>query len=679
MHSRSIDVSAKDEAEALSQGSHQLSTPVANLSISMLSEGKYRLTLIRADAEVEIKISKDGMNATVDQYLSPTGGAPSLTLEKLHASLAEAGVIFGIDEDVLASIVEDAQNDKSIRGRVLAKGKAVEKPGDASVYQTGNPRHPVLPGMIICRKSVLSEGAAGMNLSGTEIPLLSGIKAKDIVMTSRGGAEVIEYGTVAVATIYGLGVIDNGQVEVTPLFTVANDALSVTATLYPTDSDDNEITTERIIEALEQQGLVSGADTAMIDATLCRIREGSESPDNMAENVVVMTSQPAVDGADGRLVMSVDDEKVSGIMDKKGNVDYHERSTFRCVNKGDELARIVPPTAGTAGVDVRGGVIPAAGGQEVSLQIGENVVASDSGRTLIAGIDGVVVHAGDHISVTDVLEIKGDVNYESGNVHLEKGSVLIKGGIRTGFEVDVPGNIVVEDGIEGAEVKAGGDIEVKRGLLMHNKGRIAARGSISAHFAENATIEADKDINISNNISNCHIVAGGKISVTKGKGVIVGGDICSNGGVEANEIGSELGVETHITIGVDSKEKQEFIRKKQGLQESISKIDFVIGDGDFKSIIMNAHPSKRMALGELIKAKIGTTENISKIDERLEVIAQEEMSREKSTIVVQKTLHPGVHLLICGQHLEVKKPISHCCVRYDPDGNNLRVVSIDAT
>ena len=111
------------------------------------------------------------------------------------------------------------------------------------------------------------------------------------------------------------------------------------------------------------------------------------------------------------------------------------------------------------------------------------------GITYKATSIGIVHFQDNTLAVKDVLETKGDVDYSTGNIKLEKGSVHVNGSIREGFTVEAPAHVVVKDSIEGAIVSAGGDIEVKGGLVISGKGEIKAHGIITAQFASNARIE----------------------------------------------------------------------------------------------------------------------------------------------------------------------------------------------
>ena len=81
---------------------------------------------------------------------------------------------------------------------------------------------------------------------------------------------------------------------------------------------------------------------------------------------------------------------------------------------------------------------------------------------------------GTKLSVVPVLEIKGDVGPATGNIDFV-GSVLIRGRIKSGFRVVAKGDVQVERTLEDAEIKAGGNIILQRGIQGRKRRNIRSR------------------------------------------------------------------------------------------------------------------------------------------------------------------------------------------------------------
>ena len=169
-----------------------------------------------------------------------------------------------------------------------------------------------------------------------------------------------------------------------------------------------------------------------------------------------------------------------------------------------------------------------------------------------------------------------------------------------GFSVTSPGNIVVNDVVESAILDAGGDIEIKGGILMDKGGKITSKGGVSALFAKNATIQAQGDVNIAHEINNCIVFAGRKVLATRGRGKIIGSTIRCGKGLEANELGSSLGIETNIFLGIERKSLEKELTKKKELQAVLHKIYAVLGTGSPKAILCNAPAEKTRNCGKFM-------------------------------------------------------------------------------
>ncbi len=673
MPTRVVKFTVAEEGKALGVASDLLHTPPENIQLKALSGGDFRAQMINADAELEIEISPNKMSVRVTGYAPLVGDGKPLDAQMIHQQLAAAGVVFGLDDEEIGRIIERTATADDVHGSRMATGCQPQPPQDARIEPVGDLNRPVLPGMKICHKIPLKEAQSGRTVTGEELPYASKVKVKDLTLSPRSGAKIAEQGMVAVAATYGLATISGGEVEVKPLYTVSSDQLTVTATIYALDSNDEAITAERMRETLTSSGLVYGfAEQALAEAFAKAQEDTTDKQAGLVADVVIMQGDPPKDGEDARLELFFEADSKPGEIDEKGRIDYKERGVFRNVQEGQKLGAILPPTPGQPGTNVRSEPIPARDGEVVNIQAGENVDISQDGRTITSDIDGVIVYAHNILSVTDVLEISGDVDYETGNVHLDKGSVKIKGTIRTGFAVEVVGSVWVGEAIEGATVTAGGDIEVRHGLVMHDQGKLVAGGSVHALFAENAIIEADGDVVIANDTSNCDILARGKVIAVKNKGKIMGGKIRAVGGVEANEIGSKMAVPTRIILGLKPQGQQELVKERASLKETLSKIRRIIGDGDVEHMAKQ----KRQSVATIIETRMAMEKRLEKIEGILDETARRQRTEAKATVQVRKLLHPGAKITIAGQGFEPEQPIERCCLYYDHEEGTIRVRSL---
>lgn len=79
---------------------------------------------------------------------------------------------------------------------------------------------------------------------------------------------------------------------------------------------------------------------------------------------------------------------------------------------------------------------------------------------------------GGKVFVSDVYEVPADVDNSTGNIEYS-GSVTVRGNVKGGFRISAKGDIVVEGIVEDAELYAGGQIIVKRGI--HGMEKVCCR------------------------------------------------------------------------------------------------------------------------------------------------------------------------------------------------------------
>lgn len=85
------------------------------------------------DGRCEVKVSEDRMSASIDLYPSEQGGRP-LTPGYILAELKSAGVVYGINEELIKKLVRDVEQSKDTkRGVMIARGRLPEPGIDGSI------------------------------------------------------------------------------------------------------------------------------------------------------------------------------------------------------------------------------------------------------------------------------------------------------------------------------------------------------------------------------------------------------------------------------------------------------------------------------------------------------------------------------------------------------------------
>ncbi len=258
-------------------------------------------------------------------------------------------------------------------------------------------------------------------------------------------------------------------------------------------------------------------------------------------------------------------------VDESGNVDYKNLNLVNQVKKGDILAVKIPHSVGADGQDVLGHVVPAVPGKAANFVYGKNVYVSEDGLNLISNVDGHVTYKSDKIAVSEVLEIKEDVDLSTGNIKFN-GQVLVHGSVKSGFNIQCKGDVIVEGSVEDAVIVSGGDVIVKRGVQGGGKGVITAKKNLIAKFIENATVIAGGDVK-SESVLYSQVTCNGNLHILGKKGMLTGGRMQVLGSIDAVSVGSNMGTATRIELGIDQQTKKEYDTVRRQIRELTNSLD----------------------------------------------------------------------------------------------------------
>ncbi len=419
------------------------------------------------------------------------------------------------------------------------------------------------------------------------------------------------------------------------------DEMEAAVVVYPPARGDGP-TREDVLRALAEKGVVSGIDPAQVEAVLGRA--GAQEP------VVVARGKEPVAGADARITYYFPTEARlrPGELDD-GRVDYYNLNRVFNVEPGQVLATKAPATAGEPGFTVTGRELPARPGRDVPLLPGKNTELREGGLSLIATARGHPVLQGGRVHVLPVFEVAGDVNFATGNIDFV-GSVRIHGGVRYGFTVRAEGDIEVARTIEGGILVAGGNVTGKEGIRGLGKGRVVAKGNVSARFLENVTVEAAGDVIVGEAIMHSHVSAGGKIVVGGRKGVIVGGVCRAGEDIEAKVVGSYLATATELEVGVNPELRRAYNRvctEKSEAEEHLEKVEKALALLQSLQAEGKALPEEKKALFiKLTRTRFQLQRKLEKLREEEESLREALGASERGRVKVKDVLYPGVTIRV---------------------------------
>ena len=437
---------------------------------------------------------------------------------------------------------------------------------------------------------------------------------------------------------------------------LSTDKMMAVAIFYPPSTNGSLTDKRNIIDDLKRAGVVYGINEAAID-TFLQTRE-------YCKEFLIARGTPFRDGKDAVLTYYFNTKpSYQPTENEDGTVDFHQLNIVSNVKEGDVLATLIPADLGAHGTDVTGKDLPPKKVKELRILAGKNTSLEEEGKKLIATINGhAVLDIDNKVVVSNVLEIAGNIDASTGDIKYE-GNVIIKGNVNTGYRVESTGNIEVEGVVEGATLIAGGDIVLRRGIQGMNKGYLRAEGSLITKFIENATVVVKGKIE-SGSILHSDVISKYEIYVRGRKGLLVGGSVRANVLIEAQSIGSSMGSNTKISVGIDA-EVQDRIRKLteelKGLQAEEYRTRQLIE-------LLRAKQQQGTLTKEHIAALPKTVQHYTELKERIEAIDSEieedslniDDSIENARIVVKDKIYAGVIISIAGEYSTVNEEARFC-------------------
>lgn len=372
------------------------------------------------------------------------------------------------------------------------------------------------------------------------------------------------------------------------------------------------------------------------------------------ERVVVAKGLPPESGKDGwyEYFFKTPIEREPKVL-RDGSLDYQSVGWFVFMQKGQRLAVYHSAQKGVSGMSVTGKEILAESGKELKVLGGSGFLVSKDKKTYVSGMDGEVSLENGQLRVKKLLVLSG-VARRDGDVDAE-GSVLIHGNVESGVTVSAKGDIVVEGNVRGADLRAGGNIFLKKGCnAMLGRGRLYAEGDIIGSSFTEAIINTKQDF-LASICLGCKIEAESRVRIAGAGSNVTGGTVFGAFGVDARSIGSTGGASALIMTGL----RPDFYMRVQEVHNNVSRVN--------KELELLSHTydtmKNRLTPGERSKDRMFITLEKAIYTKELEkkdleqqkmILSSEEKSFANSYITVHETLHEGTDIDISGTRTKTK-------------------------
>ncbi|MDR0525582.1 MAG: FapA family protein [Spirochaetaceae bacterium] len=430
--------------------------------------------------------------------------------------------------------------------------------------------------------------------------------------------------------------------------------LEVWADFIPPTGVGAPLTMELVLEFLVKQNIVYG----LLERAIAEALEALNSQGKPVLNALIAKGDPPIPEIKEHFELNSQIIPRSHPLDGKRQIDYRASSPFIIVKKDQTLAYKRARVVGREGKNVRGAAIPYKTVIPDGVSGGVNTKTSE--KYIAAGLNGQFIKEGSILHVSERLEIKGSVGYETGHIEFP-GDVIIKGFVCEGFKIYAEGSITIKQTLDVTEVVAGGDLNVSGGIIGHGRGIARIRGKVTTKFIENCRIACRKTIQVERAIINSTIYTMETVDMGS-KGIIISGDVTAIHGIKAAKIGKTTGKGARLHCGIDFIIQQELEKANnhsQLLSAKVKKIRYLLSRTD---------QEKHSKLEDLLKA---LQKEQNKLTEKITDLLKRVNADEHATIEVSEEIAPGTLIEICQVALFVAKPLRRVRIRLDKFFNKL--------
>jgi hypothetical protein len=332
-----------------------------------------------------------------------------------------------------------------------------------------------------------------------------------------------------------------------------------------------------ITALLKEHEVKHGISTQDIREAVELLNQGIEVDDKVIARGT--PSEPGQDGAIEVLVPLKTEHQPTAKADGAGKLDFRDRGTIPIVEPDTPVARLTPAMPGHPGRDVQSNFLHVPEVRMLKLRKGKGVTLSGDGLTLISTVHGMAHRPEvDLFEVQEIYIIDGDVDFQVGHVDFP-GVVRVSGSVLPDFKVrchtlevgilesrskvEVKADLIVEGGILGAEVKAG--------------------GKVSARYISQSKVTAGDDVIVANEIVASEVEATGRVHITSSDGRIVDSQISAVRGISCAKVNSST-ASSILRFGVSPELEQRIASTRRAIhtltQERLQLIQFLIAQQD---------------------------------------------------------------------------------------------------
>ena len=215
--------------------------------------------------------------------------------------------------------------------------------------------------------------------------------------------------------------------------TFSPDKMYAEGIFYPASQKGNRLSKANIIEVLKSSGVKYGILEDIINDYIANPVYN--------EAITLARGLKPVEGKDAEIIYFFNTDKSLKPKEKEdGTVDFHQLDMISSINKGDQLAQLIPEVLGKPGIDVTGVSIQPRKVMRKVLKHGRDIHLSEDGLIMFSDVSGHADLINDKVFVSNTYEVLADVDSSTGDITYE-GNVTVKGNVTAGYSVHAKGDI----------------------------------------------------------------------------------------------------------------------------------------------------------------------------------------------------------------------------------------------
>ncbi len=621
--------------------------------------------------------------------IEPLGvNSSEITVKMLHEELRKNGVTFGVNESKLTAAVSAWEKSKQRyefdsvatgitpelvkEGAILFKIEPVTDPAkikslreaqffwqirglDSDLQRTS-------AGTVIAVKQKETASVAGRNIRNQ--PVHTNELWKTLLFPGEG-VYLSDDGNSVIASISGITVQEYDTVSVLPInfdgsieISISPDEMIASLIVHPAFHGGSMPSSKEIHSRLLENGVVHGID----EKGLAELADGFAQGRIPEEPVIIARGTLPVDGKDGELKFYFNTEtSLKPILNPDGRVDYKNINIITSVSKDQKLASVCPPTKGIDGKTLTGRVLDASEGKPARLIAGANTrIDPACPDSLLSNIEGVVRFNGNSIEVNEGFTVEGNVDFSTGHIRYEK-DVLVKGDVKSGFDVQCGGNLQVCGTIEDSNLTIGGSVLCRYGFIGQGKGCLTAKGNVNLGFMKNQTLKCWMSVNIAREVINSNIFARNAITIHGSSLSAAGGVLTARDQIIVNTVGNRSGTKTLLEAGVDFTKTDDLLKAENEINELKANLAKLIKtQNEYQQLQKGTKkpPGNATAMVSRISEAIARyKENLEELEMRKKALEAIAFNFSMANIKINRGAFPGTLFKFGGRHLLLREEI----------------------